>query len=147
MSIEQLILLRLIIVSGNLQASITMKKIPLVSFLVIGSILKVNAQYVSHYSLSDNIKKDTLTDSSGNHYVVDKERIYVTGYDSTYRQMWKTDPYKDNKIPEYRTARPRLVMFKLAIYEGKEQLCLKYSNTQFGTLSKGAGKYHWLGQD
>lgn len=124
-----------------------MKKTLFISLLITASVLKVNAQYVTHYSLSDNIKKDTLTDSSGNHYVVDKERIYVTAYDSTYRQIWKTNPYKDNNTPEYRTAKPQLVMFKLAIYQGKEQLCIKYSNTQFGTLSKETGKYHWLGQD
>ena len=124
-----------------------MKKIVFIFFLIAASLLKVNAQYVSHYSLSDNIKKDTLTDSSGNHFIVDKERIYVTAYDSTYKQIWKTDPYKDNKIPEYRTARPKLVMFKLALYQGKEQLCIKYSNTQFGTLAKETGEYHWLGQD
>ncbi len=124
-----------------------MKKILFIFLLAIVSRSTMNAQYVSHYTLSDNIKKDTLTDNQGNHYVIDKSRIYVTAFDSKYKQIWKTDPYKDNGIPEYRVARPTIVMFKLAEYEGKEQLCIKYSNTQFGTLSKEAGKYQWLGQD
>lgn len=124
-----------------------MKKKIFTSILIAAFVSKGNAQYVSHYPLSDNIQKDTLPDGSSNHYIVDKDRIYVTAYDSTYKLIWKTDPYKDNNIPEYRAVRPKLVMFKLALYQGKEQLCIKYSNTQFGTLSKETGKYRWLGQD
>lgn len=109
-----------------------MKRVLFIFCLFAAFVSKVNAQYVSHYSLDDHIQKDTLTDSSGRHFVVDKERITVTAYDSAYKQIWKTDPYKDNGIPEYRTARPKLVMFKLALYEGKSRFV---SNTPIDSLA------------
>ncbi|MGZ3882266.1 MAG: hypothetical protein ACXVBF_13040 [Flavisolibacter sp.] len=113
------------------------------------TILKANAQYVSHYSEGDGISKDTLTDvKTGNHFIVDKKRIFITAFDSTYKSvLWKTDPVKDNRIPEYRNSRPTLVLFKLVTYKEKDVIYIQYSNTQFGTLSIETGAFNWMGQD
>jgi len=126
-----------------------MKKILILTTLFVLIPLKANAQEISHYSEDDQISKDSLTDiKTGNHFVVDEKRIFITAFDSTYKSvLWKTDAVKDNKIPEYRNPRPTLVRFKLVTYKEKDVLYIRYSNTQFGTLSKETGEFHWMGQD
>jgi hypothetical protein len=126
-----------------------MKKIFFLAAFLSLILLKTSAQEVSHYSEDDEILKDTLTDAkSGNHFVVDKKRIFITAFDSAYKSvLWKTDAVKDNKIPEYRNSRPTLVRFRLVIYKEKDVIYIRYSNTQFGTLSRETGAFHWMGQD
>src|SRR5438552_3238501 len=52
----------------------------------------------------------TLKDSVLNYtFVLDSSHITVTAYDSLGKVVWKTDPYLDSKIWEYRTKRPIIV--------------------------------------
>jgi len=99
-------------------------------------------------------KPVTLKDSTLNYtFVLDSTHINVTAYDSIGNILWKTDPYKDNKIEEYRTKRPIIV----DILFGKSDhvdvskkytvLWIRYSNTQFGYLDLKTGKYRFEGQD
>jgi hypothetical protein len=98
-----------------------------------------------------------LTDSVSHYsFTLDSSHIYVTAYDSLHKQLWKTDPYPDNKITPYRTKRPVIVNIfigdsKLQIdspdVKNRKVLWIQYSNTQFGYLELLTGKYDWMGQD
>jgi len=96
----------------------------------------------------------TLKDSVSNYtFVLDSSHIYVTAYDSSGNQIWKTDPYLDNHIPVYRTNRPIIVDIRLgkSINNDPKKIYsfvwIRYSNTQFGKLDFKTGKYWWGGQD
>lgn len=99
----------------------------------------VRGQYISHATLKDKIKNDTLIDkSTGNKFFIDKKRIYITAIAKDGKQLWKTDPAIDNKIEKYRTDRPTIVYFGLGIDDSQEKnavLHMVYSNTQFGYLN------------
>jgi len=100
-------------------------------------------------------KPVTLTDSaSGNIYSLDSAHIMVTAQDKTGKLLWKTDPWKDNKIAVYRTDRPVIVDFNIqntnrdyGVPIGSKVLWIVYINTQFGFLDLATGKFTWLGQD
>jgi hypothetical protein len=101
-------------------------------------------QYVGH---SDQIKIDTLIDKElGVKFIVDKERIFITAVDSSGKILWKTDPYTDSKIKEYRTKRPTLVYFAFS-KNFKDAISIAYNNSQFGYIYKATGGYHYQGQD
>ena len=110
-----------------------------------------SAQYISHYTLTTEYKADTLTDKeSGTRFVLDSSRIYIMALDKQGRKLWKTDPWKDNRIDSYRVDRPVIVSFELG--ESKrdnhqEVIWISYSNTQFGTINKANGKFNFMGQD
>ena len=92
----------------------------------------------------------TLTDSVGNRFILDSLHINVIALNAKGDTLWKTDPWKDNKIEAYRTKRPLIVSFHLAKEErtdNKEVIWLVYNNTQFGTLDKTTGKFFRMGQD
>jgi hypothetical protein len=95
-----------------------------------------------------------LKDSaSGSVYILDSSRIYVSAYSSTGELLWKTDPYRDNKIPEYRTSRPIIVDMWFGKIDlryptkGKTVLRINYNNTQAGYLDFKTGSYNFLGQN
>jgi hypothetical protein len=101
-------------------------------------------------------KPMSLTDSvSGNVYSLDSSHIMITALDKTGKILWKTDPWKDNKIEVYRTNRPVIVDFNIqntyrdfgAVPKGTKVLWIVYLNTQFGFLDLATGKFSWLGQD
>ena len=86
-------------------------------------------------------------------FVLDISHIYVSAYDSGGNLLWKTDPYIDNHIDEYRTRRPIIVdiLFcdnPFAAQKKREiTIGIVYSNTQFGYLNLKTGKYIFGGQD
>jgi hypothetical protein len=96
---------------------------------------------------------DSLTN---NYYIMDSTHIYITAYNKSGKVLWKTDPYKDNSIGEYRTKRPVIVhygfgeshnFFSDKIKEGSKVIWITYNNTQFGFIDLKSGKYYWCGQD
>lgn len=99
----------------------------------------------------------TLTDSSsGKIFTLDSSHIIVCGIDKNGNVLWKTDPWKDNNIEIYRTARPVIVDFTLAMTDerfsrmvptGTTVLWIVYINTQFGFLDLKNGKFFFCGQD
>ena len=93
--------------------------------------------------------KDTILNYT---FVLDSSHNYVTAHDSIGNIVWKTDPYKDNRIEEYRTKRPIIVDFlfgpkdNVDSTERNKVLWVMYSNTQFGFLNLKTGKYEFVGQ-
>jgi len=101
-------------------------------------------QYVSHYIEKDRIKKDTLTDTiTGNKFIIDKERIFITTINKKGKVLWKTDPFVDSKLSEYRIKRPTIVYFELT----PGFLNISYNNSQFGYIEIDTGKFIFAGQD
>jgi hypothetical protein len=101
-------------------------------------------------------KPVTIIDSaSGGTFYLDSAHIMVTAQDKAGKLLWKTDPWKDNKIAVYRTNRPVIVDFNIqnlyqnfgAVPKGTRVLWIVYINTQFGFLDLATGKFSWLGQD
>jgi len=95
------------------------------------------------------ILKDSALDYT---FILDSSHIYVSAYNSKNELLWKTDPYKDNKIREYRTKRPIIVDFSLDKIDSmdprsEQVLWISYNNTQFGFLYLKTGKYDFHGQD
>ena len=98
-----------------------------------------------------------LTDSlTNNYYILDSVRVMITAYDKTGKEIWKTDPYKDNKLPEYRMKRPVIVDFKFVteswcyedkLKKGTKTIWIIYINTQFGYINLNDGKFIFCGQD
>ena len=98
-----------------------------------------------------------LIDSmTNNYYILDTSHIYITAYDSNKKILWKTDPYKDNSIREYRTKRPVIINFEFGhspnyfpdkIKAGLKTIWITYNNTQFGFIDLKNGYYYWCGQD
>ncbi len=95
--------------------------------------------------------KDSVT---GTRYILDGEHIAITAIDAKGKTLWKTDPWKDNNIEEYRTKRPVIVYFefgKIPDYLSKKikekiGIAISYNNTQFGFVDF-SGKFHFEGQD
>ena len=108
-------------------------------------------QYITHATLKNNLKNYTLVDSiSGTMFVLDSTQIYVTAIDKGGKELWRTDPWKDNKLEEYRVKRPKIILFNFANNkwtDNKEVIWIVYNNTQFGILDKSNGKFTWFGQD
>src|SRR4051812_25877884 len=54
-----------------------------------------------------------LNDSTGATYVLDSLHVLVKAYGPDGKSLWKTDPWKDAQLPEYRIKRPVIVQFRL----------------------------------
>jgi hypothetical protein len=96
---------------------------------------------------------DSLTN---NYFILDSTHIFVTAYDKTDKLIWRTDPYKNNLIKEYRTKRPIIINYRFGkspdyfpnkIKEGLKVIWITYNNTQFGFIDILTGKYYYCGQD
>ncbi len=95
--------------------------------------------------------KDSLT---GTRYVLDENHITITAIAKNGKVLWKTDPWKDNHISEYRTKRPIIIYFefgKIPDYLSKRikdsrGIAISYNNTQFGIVDFN-GNFHFQGQD
>jgi hypothetical protein len=83
-------------------------------------------------------------------YYLDTSRIYIFAVDSTGKILWKTDPWKDNKLEEYRVNRPTIIYFALDSnkFTGfKKVIWITYNSSQFGFLDLLTGKFTFQGQD
>jgi hypothetical protein len=95
--------------------------------------------------------KDSLIDnSSGLKFYLDTSMIYVSAFDKHGSLLWKSDPWKDNNLMEYRVKRPKIRYFKLINNKrtkNEEVIGIGYNNSQFGYLDKLTGKFTFEGQD
>jgi len=99
----------------------------------------------------------TLTDSiTNNYFLLDSSHITITAFDKSNKRFWKTDPYEDNSIMEYRTKRPIIISYSFGlspdyfseeIKPGLKVIWITYNNTQFGFIDIRNGKYYFCGQD
>jgi len=108
-------------------------------------------QYVGHATLRDRVKNDTLVDNNLKmKFILDPTRVFISAFDSHGKLVWRTDPWADNKLMEYRVKRPVIVRYDFQSNEwtdGAEKIWIVYNNTQFGTVDKLTGKFKWIGQD
>lgn len=109
-------------------------------------------QYIGHATLANRVKNHIITDSiSHNTFILDSAGIYITAVSSSGKQLWKTDPWKDNHLDAYRTKRPIIVGFYFGNnYQRipkKEVIWIIYNNTQFGEIDKKTGVFTFNGQD
>jgi hypothetical protein len=95
--------------------------------------------------------KDTLIDNlTGSRFYLDTSQIYVYAFDLFGKLLWKTDPWKDNNLMEYRIKRPTIRFFELESdkwTDSVEVIGIGYNNSQFGYLDKLTGKFTFQGQD
>jgi hypothetical protein len=120
------------------------------------------AQYIGRYTLDNDIENFTLIDiTSETKFILDFTQIYVTAIDKDGNQLWRTDPWKDNNLMEYRVKRPIIVFFHFTTMEekmvlnaprlmpflNKEVIWIIYNNTQFGIIDKLTGEFIFFGQD
>jgi hypothetical protein len=101
----------------------------------------------NEYYISE-IKCDTLLDKqSENKYIIDKDRKTITAIDKKRNILWKTNPYKDSFLDEYRVKNPFIIKFKFLIINNKEVIYITYNNSVFGFILKTNGKFYWEGRD
>jgi hypothetical protein len=95
--------------------------------------------------------KDTLIDNlTGSKFYLDTNKIYVYAFDKSGKLLWKTDPWKDNNLMEYRVKRPIIRFFEFENNkwtDSVEVIGIGYNNSQFGYLDKLTGKFTFHGQD
>lgn len=109
--------------------------------------------YIGHATQKSNIKERILFDSTTHiRYVLDTGSIYITAIDASGKQLWRTDPWKDNHLDAYRIERPKIVFFKMGKTQNsrsndKEVILISYNNSQFGFVDKETGKFIFTGQD
>ena len=126
-----------------------------VSLLILGCLISFScfaqSQYVGHATLKNKVKSEILVDSlTGVNFHLDSTHIYITAINPSGDTLWRTDPWKDNKLSKYRVKRPVIVYFNFGIdkrNDNKEIIWITYNNTQFGHLDKESGKFHFKGQD
>jgi hypothetical protein len=125
-----------------------MRSLILLAFLLV-FISCSNKKLITRQSSSPY--KDTLIDnSSGERFYLDTSLIYVSAFDKSGNLIWKTDPWKDNNLMEYRVKRPRIDYFKFEKNkwtDSIEVIGIGYNNSQFGYLDKLTGRFTFQGQD
>ncbi len=104
-----------------------------------------------HYTLNTEHTADTLIDTiTAMEFILDTSRVYISAIDAKGKLLWKTDPWKDNRLDEYRIKRPIISSFYFANNQwtkNKEIIWIVYNNTQFGIVDKKTGTFTWFGQD
>ena len=105
--------------------------------------------FVGKWLLNTKIENFILIDSTNEtEFILDADQIYIMAIDKDGRQLWRTDPWKDNYLEEYRVERPIIVRFYFTNNRsGEEVIWIVYNNTQFGNINKLTGAFSWLGQD
>lgn len=108
-------------------------------------------EYIARATIDKNIDNHILVDSlSGTNFILDSSNIYISAVNLNNDTIWKTDPWKDNSLMEYRVKRPIIARYYLANNKwtgDKEVIWIVYNNTQFGIVDKETGKFQWFGQD
>ena len=98
------------------------------------------------------ILSDTLTNVK---FVLDTSHVYITAYNSSGNILWRTDPWKDDKIEVYRTNRPIIVNMHFdtnpgypdKTKKGEKVIWIQYINTQSGFIDLKTGAFYFVGQD
>lgn len=97
-----------------------------------------------------------LDSITNNYYILDSTHTIITAYNKSKQVIWKTDPHKDNSLPEYRHKNPTIKYFKIGklrknvneIYNKDTRVIfISFDNSQFGFLDLKTGKFHFSGQD
>ncbi|WP_157886867.1 hypothetical protein [Hymenobacter sp. PAMC 26628] len=122
-------------------------------------------RYIAHAALNGRPETDTLIDKINfTRFILDTTHVFITAFDINGKQLWKTDPWKDNGLKPYRVERPTIARFYFRNFsyennvsgkrknkrnkvEDEEIIWINYNNTQTGVIDKKTGKFSFLGQD
>jgi hypothetical protein len=125
-----------------------MKNLLALVFLSIFIACSNNKSVIQQYS---SPYKDTLIDnSSRSRFYLDTALINVYAFDKSGSLLWRTDPWKDNNLMEYRVKRPKIRYFEFKRdkwTDSIEVIGIGYDNSQFGYLDKLTGRFTFQGQD
>jgi hypothetical protein len=103
-----------------------------------------------YYSMkADGVPRILLDSNTGIHYLLDSAHIYVEAIDQHGNSIWRTDPWKDNKLLPYRTSRPIVASFAIGTAywtHGKREILITYNNSQTGYLDLRTGKFKFVMQ-
>ena len=121
-------------------------------FAIICFVFLANCSFNSkNQQAVKSLYKDTLIDKSlGLTFYLDTLQINIYAFDKSGKLIWKTDPWEDNKLMEYRVKRPKIAYFNFVNNERTnniEVIGVSYNNSQFGDLDKQTGKFRFRGQD
>jgi len=92
---------------------------------------------------------------SGTILYVESDRRHVASITRDGTLLWNKDPFKDGKLPLYRTNTPQIVYIgpvksrSVAPAPGKpnEYVWIAFNSSQFGVLRIVDGYFDWLGQN
>jgi len=92
---------------------------------------------------------------SGTVLYVESDGRHVASITRDGTLLWNRDPFKDEKLPLYRTNTPQIVYIgpvksksvAPALGEPKEYVWIAFNSSQFGVLRIRDGYFEWLGQD
>jgi hypothetical protein len=120
-------------------------------FIFLGSVCvgQIDSSIAFRDMRSDGIPRVLKDPKTGVRYVLDSAHIYIEAIDEHGKTIWKTDPWKDNKLPAYRTIRPIVVAFgigKKEYTDDKTVILISYDNTQTGYIDLLTGKFKFLAQ-
>ena len=104
----------------------------------------------SHIQLKPHISYILEDSITGTRFILDSNHINIYALSKIGDTLWKTDPWKDNKLDTYRFTRPVIVYYKFANSvrtKNEEVIWIIYINTQFGIIDKKTGKFRFMGQD
>lgn len=129
----------------------TGNKVYTLTFIAMISIFIISA---CHEKKKEIVKPKTYSNvmidsKSGTQFQLDTSRIYITAINSSNDTIWKTDPWKDNNLGEYRVKRPKIIYFILGIDQisGKPAILISYDNSQSGGVDLETGAFIFHGQD
>jgi hypothetical protein len=121
----------------------------IVFFLLLGSVCvgQKDSSIAFRDMRSDGIPRVLKDPKTGVRYVLDSAHIYIEATNEHGKTIWKTDPWKDNKLPAYRTNRPIVVSIGIGKEnwtDGKTAILLSYNNTQTGYIDLFTGKFTFV---
>jgi hypothetical protein len=96
---------------------------------------------------TDGIPRILRDPNTGIRYVLDSAHIYIEAINEHGKTIWKTDPWKDNKLPAYRSNRPTIVSIgigKEKWTDDKTAILISYSNSQTGYIDLFTGKFTFV---
>lgn len=129
------------------------KKAVVMIMLALGQVKFSNAQsgHLKYAEIPDDKIPRTITDpKSQMKFVLDSSHINIGAIDKAGKSLWKTDPWKDNNLPEYRYRRPIIARFYLDSSKRTNfsyAITISYNSTQTGYLDILTGKFKFMAQD
>jgi hypothetical protein len=97
------------------------------------------------------VYKDT---NSGMLFYVETDGRHVAAISGEGKLLWSKDPFKDARLPFYRTEKPQIVYIGPAPKgvhppgeESNKFVSIAFNSSQFGLLRMSNGDFEFLGQD
>jgi len=110
--------------------------------------------YIGHYLESfpgPQVYKDP---NSGTLFYVETNGRHVAAISGDGRLLWSKDPFKDGRLPFYRTKKPQIVYIGPAQKgvhppgeESSKFVSIAFNSSQSGLLRMSTGDFEFLGQD